>query len=117
MQSKLYLCKLTCFPIPILILFLLLVILLFRDIYAQRGGSLTEKQICAGGEPGRDSCVGDSGSGLMRILGIDGGFPQSYLIGVVSFGPRRCGTKGVPGVYTRVNSYLDWILDTVMKVE
>ena len=35
------------------------------------------------------------------------------LIGVVSFGPRLCGTEGVPGVYARVNSYLDWILDTV----
>jgi len=85
-----------------------------KEIYAERGGVLTEKQICAGGVKGKDSCVGDSGSGLMRSLPdrqrtID----RWDLIGVVSFGPRLCGTEGVPGVYTRVNSYLDWILDTI----
>ncbi len=48
----------------------------------------------------KDSCVGDSGSALMReSRGI--GSPWK-LLGVVSFGPRRCGTEGVPGVYTRV---------------
>jgi len=85
-----------------------------REIYAERGGTLTDKQICAGGEPGKDSCVGDSGSGLMRSLQRPGDFiERSQLIGVVSFGPRLCGTRGVPGVYSRVNSYLPWILDTV----
>jgi len=82
------------------------------DVYTQRGGVLTDKQICAGGEEGKDSCVGDSGSALMRNYPgktID----QWSIIGVVSFGPKLCGTKGVPGVYTRVNSYIDWILDTV----
>ena len=78
---------------------------------------LTSTQICAGGQAGKDSCVGDSGSGLMRDIDSPGSpFFRSHLIGVVSFGPRFCGTKGVPGVYTRVNSYLDWILDTVSQV-
>ena len=39
-----------------------------RDIYAERGGVLTNTQICAGGVAGKDSCVGDSGSGLMRLV-------------------------------------------------
>lgn len=85
-----------------------------KEIYAERGGVLTEKQICAGGTKGKDSCVGDSGSGLMRSLPDRARSSDRWdLIGVVSFGPRLCGTKGVPGVYTRVNSYLDWILETV----
>ena len=89
---------------------------IFRDIYSERGGVLTGSQICAGGEPGQDSCVGDSGSGLMREIKVaPSPFHQYHLIGVVSFGPRLCGTKGVPGVYSRVNSFLDWILDTVQN--
>jgi len=87
-----------------------------KEIYKERGGELTEKQICAGGEKGKDSCVGDSGSGLMRSLPDRARTVDRWdLIGVVSFGPRLCGTEGVPGVYTRVNSYLNWILDTVEK--
>ena len=47
--------------------------------------------------------MGDSGSGLMRDIDSPGSpFFRSHLIGVVSFGPRFCGTKGVPGVYTKV---------------
>jgi len=85
-----------------------------KDIYSKRGGVLNEKQICAGGEKGKDSCVGDSGSALMRSRPA-GFLDQWDIIGVVSFGPRLCGTEGVPGVYTRVNSYIDWILDTVAQ--
>lgn len=31
------------------------------------------------------------------------------LVGVVSYGHNNCGTKDVPGVYTHVYRYLDWI--------
>jgi len=87
-----------------------------KDVYSTRGGTLdVSKQMCAGGENGKDSCVGDSGSALMREENAKDILSKGVhkLIGVVSFGPRKCGTEGVPGVYTRVRSYLDWILDNV----
>merc|ERR1712080_158568 len=85
-----------------------------RKVYETRGGILTDKQLCAGGEKGKDACVGDSGSGLMRSLQDPvRGFLRYDLIGVVSFGPRLCGTEGVPGVYSRVESFIQWILGVV----
>ena len=74
--------------------------------------------MCAGGEKGKDSCIGDSGSALMREEDVPKDLlskGRHKLIGVVSFGPKRCGTEGVPGVYSRVRSYLDWILDNVRQ--
>ena len=40
--------------------------------------------------------------------------PRVLQVGVVSFGPRGCGTRGVPAIYTRVENYIPWILDTVI---
>jgi len=65
----------------------------------------TERQICAGGERGKDSCNGDSGGPLFIR---DGSNDPWIQIGLVSFGTTRCA-KGVPGVYTRVIHYLPWI--------
>ena len=35
-----------------------------------------------------------------------------FQVGLVSFGPTRCG-DGLPGVYTNVASYMDWIINNL----
>lgn len=88
--------------------------------------------LCAGGEKNKDSCQGcltklniwiiskvqqcilywyelisgDSGGPLMSK---DKDTPYYYIIGVVSFGVG-CGYEGSPGVYARVDHYINWIL-------
>jgi len=64
-----------------------------------------ERQICAGGQRGKDSCNGDSGGPLFIRESSNDAWEQ---IGLVSFGSTRCGV-GVPGVYTRIVHYLPWI--------
>ena len=70
-------------------------------------------QICAGGEKNKDSCGGDSGSPLMKVVKKNNDSKtnvHSYiLIGMVSYGPQECGIENRAGVYTRVEGYDDWI--------
>ena len=68
--------------------------------------------ICAGAELGKDACSGDSGGGLF----IEDNSNTWHLLGIVSYGSRDCG-NGVPGVYTRVSSFLDWIYATRAAME
>lgn len=65
--------------------------------------------MCAGGVEGEDSCKGDSGGPLMWEK-KDNFFE---IVGVVSFGPRKCGLENVPGVYTKVYAYDSWIRQNV----
>lgn len=70
---------------------------------------ISDSHLCAGGELGKDSCTGDSGGPLMRkYLDARTNELRWYLEGVVSWG-NGCGMAGIPGVYTRVSSYIYWI--------
>ncbi|XP_068233925.1 clotting factor G beta subunit-like isoform X1 [Palaemon carinicauda] len=67
---------------------------------------ITPMMLCAGYPEGdKDTCGGDSG-GPLTVQENE----RHILVGVTSFG-RGCGKKNSPGVYTRVTSLLDWILN------
>ncbi|KAI5651636.1 trypsin domain-containing protein [Phthorimaea operculella] len=67
--------------------------------------------ICAGGLLGQDACMGDSGGPLM--LNNDG---QYQLAGIISFGASDpCGKPNVPGAFTNVFKYYDWIMNVIQN--
>lgn len=71
-----------------------------------------DANVCAGGfaEGGRDSCQGDSGGPLFVVR--NNNFVQA---GIVSYG-EGCALPDIPGVYTRVTSYTDWIQSFVPNI-
>ncbi|KAJ8982907.1 hypothetical protein NQ317_004561 [Molorchus minor] len=60
--------------------------------------------MCTSGVSQLNICLGDSGSPLM----VDG-----VQVGIASFGSDFGCESGFPGVYTRVTSYIDWILENM----
>lgn len=56
----------------------------------------------------RQICSADAGGGLTRIF-----YGFSYLIGITGMGQSKCGSIDVPGVYTKVLDYVDWIKDNI----
>ncbi|XP_076250481.1 phenoloxidase-activating factor 2-like [Rhynchophorus ferrugineus] len=68
--------------------------------------------ICAGGEPGKDTCKGDGGSPLVCPVPGDTN-DRYYQMGIVAWG-IGCGENNIPGVYVNLALFRDWI-DTQMK--
>ena len=71
--------------------------------------TITRQQICARTKDGEleatDTCDGDSGGPLMQY---DHNLLDYIQTGIISFGPE-CGHTTMPGVYTRVQYFIDWI--------
>ncbi|XP_059478438.1 phenoloxidase-activating factor 2 [Neocloeon triangulifer] len=62
--------------------------------------------VCAGGEPGKDTCKGDGGSPLVcPLINHPGHYAQ---VGIVAWG-IGCGENGTPGVYANVALFRNWI--------
>ena len=54
-----------------------------------------------------DSCNADSGGPLVfKELSSD----PWVQVGIFSFRSKNCGSKGFPGVYTKVAAFMDWII-------
>merc|ERR1712117_792717 len=74
----------------------------------QRAGSgnrfsLSQSEICAGGQVGKDACTGDGGSPLV-CQGLSG---RWTVVGLVPWGVG-CASD-VPGVYARMSHFTQWI--------
>lgn len=77
--------------------------------------TITGNMLCAGdtrsggNQDLHDACQGDSGGPLVcenkKLM---------TLVGIISWG-LGCGQKDVPGVYTKVINYLDWIQDNMQQ--
>jgi secreted trypsin-like serine protease len=69
-------------------------------------GQVGDKVLCAGA-PQRKTCHGDSGGPVVL------GGAKPMLVGVVSWGETTCAGNAMPGVYTRVGAYAQWIDDVL----
>ncbi|XP_026750050.2 trypsin 3A1-like [Galleria mellonella] len=79
---------------------------------------IKDHQLCAGKlDGGVDACQGDSGGPLQVKIPLPEPYKKvegtmHYVVGITSFGVG-CALPNLPGVYTRVSSFIDWIENIV----
>ena len=74
---------------------------------------ISNNMVCAGDfNGGEDACQGDSGGPLI-MTNSDG---EYELIGIVSWG-YGCAQAGYPGVYSKIQSRLDWFFQYIGEPE
>ncbi|XP_054283165.1 trypsin-1-like [Macrosteles quadrilineatus] len=86
--------------------------MLCQEWYLSQGKALRvqDSQLCAGVEAGgKDACWADSGGPLM--VGEEG---EMAVVGVVSTGVG-CARPRLPGLYTRVATFLKWMNSTMVE--
>lgn len=77
-----------------------------NPVCQQRPGYGPEKikgAVFCASNPTQSTCRGDSGGPVVLTNG------SPILVGLVSWGKRRCAGDGRPGVYTRIDQYAQWI--------
>ncbi|XP_040159485.1 venom protease-like [Anopheles arabiensis] len=83
-----------------------------RKLYSSK--QFDDAVLCAGFlEGGKDSCQGDSGGPLMLPYLVNKKF-HYFQIGIVSYGVG-CARAELPGVYTRVVTFVDWIVGQIKR--
>lgn len=83
-----------------------------RKLYSTK--QFDDAVLCAGFlEGGKDSCQGDSGGPLMLPYLVNKKF-HYFQIGIVSYGVG-CARAELPGVYTRVVTFVDWIVGQIKR--
>ncbi|XP_021919279.1 melanization protease 1-like isoform X3 [Zootermopsis nevadensis] len=73
---------------------------------------VTQNQMCVGGEARKDACSGFGGAPLILLDHYSRS--RYYQVGIASFGSNKCGTQGVPSVYSSVHRYAEWIRNNMV---
>jgi len=91
----------------------------FNETMGSAASHTPDFHVCAAvPDGGCDSCQGDSGGPIYQTLSLpatDAAGPLAtvpVVVGVTSWG-IGCALRGIPGVYTRVSTYAEWIDDIV----
>uniref|UniRef100_A0A8C6QK67 Serine protease 44 n=1 Tax=Nannospalax galili TaxID=1026970 RepID=A0A8C6QK67_NANGA len=83
---------------------------LLKENLGQIFNLLTDGIVCGYDKNGGDACQGDSGGPMVCE------FNKTWVqVGIVSWG-IGCGRAGIPGVYTDVSYYKDWIITELSQV-